>query len=130
MARSDFDNGAEVFKQWTLEEIMKYRARFIHICYKTILPPELYALAKDNKEMRRCQQWARDNGWAFMQKGESLLLLKEGNVLGEFRPLLEGGKIDPHLEFYAQIAGVKIELVRDDESSPNGVLDLIDAKKN
>lgn len=113
-----------------MEEILKYRARFIHICYKAILPPELYDLAKDNKEMSRCQQWAKDNGWAFMQKGESLLLLKEGKVLGEFRPLLEGGKLDPHLEFYAQIAGEKIELVKPEESSPNGILDLINPKSN
>lgn len=104
---------------------MKYRARFIHACYKAILPPEVYALAKDGNDMSRCETWARDNGWKFLQKGESLLLLKDGNVLGEFRPILEGGKIDPHLEFYAQIAGVKMEVVREDESNPTGILDLI-----
>jgi hypothetical protein len=60
-----------------------------------------------------------------MQKGESLLLLKEGKVLGEFRPLLEGGQMDPHLEFYCQIAGEQIELVLPEESNPNGILDLI-----
>lgn len=125
MAKSDFQRSAEVFKAWTLEEILKYRARFIKVCYKTILPPALYDLAKDNKEMSRCSQWAKDNGWAFQQKGESLLLLKDGKVMGEFRPLLEGGQIDPHLEFYAQIAGVKLELVLPDEHSPNGILDLI-----
>lgn len=125
MAKSDYQISMETFNAWTLEEIMKYRARFIHVCYKTILPPELYEFAKDNKEMSRCSQWAKDNGWAFMQKGESLLLLKEGKVIGEFRPLFEGGKVDPHLEFYAQIAGVKLELVRPDESNPNGILDLI-----
>lgn len=125
MATSDYQRSWETFKAWTLEEILKYRIRFIKVCYKTILPPELYDLAKDNKEMARCSQWAKDNGWQFMQKGESLLLLKEGKVIGEFRPLLEGGKVDPHLEFYAQIAGVKLELVLPDESNPNGILDLI-----
>ena len=125
MPKSDYEKGQDTFRQWALIEIMKYRARFIKVCYKAILPKELYDLAKDNKEMGRCSQWAKDNGWKFAQKGESLLLLKDGNVLGEFRPLLEGGKLDPHLEFYAQIAGEKLELVLPEESSPNGILDLI-----
>ena len=125
MAQSDFQRGWSVFDGWTLQEILKYRARFIQVCYKAILPKEIYDLAKDNKDMGRCSQWAKDNGWQFMQKGESLLLLKEGKVLGEFRPLLEGGKKDPHLEFYAMIAGERIELVLPDESSPAGILDLI-----
>lgn len=125
MARSDFQRGWQVFEGWTLQEILKYRARFIQVCYKTILPKELYDLAKDNKEMSRCSQWAKDNGWAFQQKGESLLLVKEGKVIGEFRPILEGGKLDPHLEFYAQVAGVQLELVLPGESNPEGILDLI-----
>lgn len=125
MARTDFQRGWQVFEAWTLEEIMKYRARFIQVCYKAILPKELYDLAKDNKEMARCSQWAKDQGWQFEQKGESLLLLKEGKVLGEFRPLLQGGQLDPHLEFYAMIAGERIELVLPDESNPAGILDLI-----
>jgi len=125
MATSDFQRGWKVFEGWTIEEIMKYRERFIRVCYKAILPKEIYDLAKDNKDMSRCIQWARDNGWAFQQKGQSLLLLKEGKVLGEFRPLLEGGQTDPHLEFYAMIAGERIELVLPDESNPEGILDLI-----
>ena len=130
MAKTDFQKGSEVFRAWSIEEIMKYRARFIQVVYKAILPKEIYDLAKDNKEMGRCSQWARDNGWQFEQKGESLLLLKDGNVMGEFRPLLEGGQLDPHLEFYAMIAGERIELVLPHESSPNGVLDLIGPQKN
>lgn len=125
MATSDFKRGWSVFEGWTLQEILKYRARFIQVCYKAILPPEVYELAKDNKDMSRCRQWAKDNGWAFQQKGESLLLVKEGQVIGEFRPTLEGGQLDPHLEFYAQIAGVQLELVLPDESNPTGILDLI-----
>lgn len=125
MAMNDIKRGWKVFEGWALETILEYRIRFIKVCYKAILPPELYDLAKDNKEMARCSQWAKDNGWEFMQKGESLLLLKDGKVMGEFRPLLEGGKIDPHLEFYAMIAGERIELVLPGESNPNGVLDLI-----
>lgn len=125
MAKSDIEKGWEVMAKWTLEDIMKFRARFIHACYKAILPPEVYALAKDSKEMGRCQQWAKDNGWQFMAKGQSLLLLKDGNVLGEFRPELKGGREDPHLEFYAQIAGVRMEVVREDEQNPGGIQDLI-----
>lgn len=125
MAKTEQEKGWETFKSWTIIEILKYRSRFIQVCYKAILPTELYDLAKDNKEMSRCAQWAKDNGWKFRQKGESLLLVKDGNVLGEFRPLLEGGKLDPHLEFYAMLAGNKLELVLPEESSPNGILDLI-----
>jgi len=125
MAKSEFQGGWETFKLWTIAEIMKYRERYIKIVYKAILPKEHYDLAKDNKEMDRCSQWARDNGWKFAQKGESLLLLKEGKVLGEFRPMLKGGKLDPHLEFYAMLAGERLELVLPEESSPTGILDLI-----
>lgn len=125
MAQSDIDRSWKVFEGWVLEELMKYRARFLRICYRAILPKELYDLAKEGKEIGRCSQWAKDNGWAFQQKGQSLLLTKEGKVIGEFRPLLEGGQLDPHLEFYAQIAGERLELVLPDESNPNGILDLI-----
>ncbi len=125
MAQTDYQRSWDTFKAWTLDEIMKYRARFIQVCYKTILPKEIYATAKDGNDMPRAEQWARDNGWKWLVKGESLLLLKDGKVLGEFRPLLEGGKLDPHLEFYAQVAGVKLELVLPDESNPTGILDLI-----
>lgn len=125
MPKGYFDEGWKTFEAWTVQEILKYRERFIRVCYKAILPKEIYDLAKDNKDMGRCSQWAKDNGWAFQQKGQSLLLLKEGKVLGEFRPLLEGGQLDPHLEFYAQIAGERLELVLPDESSERGILDLL-----
>jgi hypothetical protein len=125
MPKTDHQRSMETLEKWILEEILKYRARFVHVCYKTILPPELYALAKENKEMARCSQWANDNGWKFAQKGESLLLLKDRKVIGEFRPMHVGGKADPSLQFYAQIAGQKIELVQPDESSPEGITDAI-----
>lgn len=112
---NQIERGWKVYDRWVIEEILKYKARFVHLCYKVILPPDLYVLAKEHKEMDRCSQWAKDNGWKFAAKGHSLLLLKDGKVLGEFRPVLEGGQLDPHLEFYAMIAGERVELVEPDD---------------
>lgn len=125
MARNDIQKGWSVFEGWTLEAILKYRARWIHLVYKVILPPELYDLAKENKEMDRVQKWAREQGWAFRMQNDSMLLMKSGKILGWFRPKLSGGQNDPHLEFEANIAGERIELVQPDEQNPNGLLDLL-----
>lgn len=126
MARTDqkVQQAWGVFNQWVLMEIMKYRARFVRVCYIAILPKAVYEKAKDNKDMKACKQWANDNGWRFQQKGESLLLLKEGKVLGEFRPVMCGGKDDPHLEFYAMLAGQRLELVLPGESDETKLRDL------
>lgn len=113
-----------VFDNWVLQEIMKFRARYIHVCYKAILPKPVYEAAAHSKDMKACEQWAKDNGWRFQQKGMSLLLLKDGKVIGEFRPLHEGGKVDPHLTFYAMLAGERLELVLPEDTNDTSLAGL------
>ena len=114
MARkTDVERGWEAWDTWILEEILKYKTRFVHLCYKAIMPKELYDLAKNGNEMDRCEKWAKHEGFKFVERGESTLLRKDGAIIAEFRPIFNGGLKDPHLEFYANIANVQINLVTD-----------------
>lgn len=107
-----------------IAQILKAKARFIHICFAAIMPKEIYDLASQDNQLKRCEAWAKEQGYQWEEKiggGTSELLLKKGPVIcAQFRPVLEGERENRRCVFYAKVWGKPVNVTVDDRLfSPN-----------
>lgn len=108
----------EVQQNWRVledafvQEILNAKKRFIVGALQKIMPPDLFALAKASKDQAQCVEWAKREGYRWMElKGETLLM-RNNVIIGRFRPTIVGEKENKHCEFLAFVLGEQIS-VRD-----------------
>lgn len=110
------------FGEWVVAEIMKAKARWLHLCYAVILPKELFDGAASNERIREVSRWASEQGYRLREmRAEDGGLLPDGAagetqlvkgklVVGTFRPRVVGEHEAKHLEFIAMVNGVRVEV--------------------
>lgn len=96
---------------WAVQEILRAKARWLHICYATIMPPELYKKAASETSLRECTEWAKREGYVMREFRDQSHLEKHGLTVAWFKPVLVGEKENRHIEFDAVVNGVRVELV-------------------
>ena len=101
-----------------IQEILRRKAVWIHGCYKAILPPELYDLAKADNQLPRVTEWARNAGYSWHEMrgtaGGETQLRRAGLVVAYFRPILVGSGATAQMDFKAEILGKAIGFKEDD----------------
>lgn len=110
------------FGEWVVAEIMKAKARWLHLCYAVVLPKALYEGAASQERLREASAWAREQGYRLREmRAEDGGLLPDGAagetqlvkgelVVGTFRPRVVGEREARHLEFVAAVNGVRVEV--------------------
>lgn len=110
------------FAEWVVAEVLKAKARWLHLCYAVILPKELFDGAASQARMREASVWATGQGYRLREmRAEDGGLLPDGAagetqlvkgelVVGTFRPRVVGEKETRHLEFVAMVNGVQVEV--------------------
>lgn len=94
-------------------EILKAKTRFIHLCLRAILPPELYALAAKDNQLPRCEAWAREQGYQWQESPGATALMKGPLVVALFQPQLAGEGPERHCVFLAHIFGKPVSVAAD-----------------
>lgn len=94
-------------------EILKAKTRFIHLCLRAILPPELYALAAADNQLPRCEVWARAHGYYWQESPGATALMKGPLVVALFQPALAGEGRAKHCVFLAHIFGKPVSVAVD-----------------
>lgn len=117
MAQNDVAKAWETFDEWTLAALQKAKAKWIHECFRALLPPDIYALASTEQELSRCSAWAKDQGYHWRGfRGEDRLM-KGPLTVAVFRPFLTGKGDDRHVEIHAEVLGIPVT-VTDDAPTP------------
>lgn len=91
-----------------VQEILAAKARYIQGVYKRIMPPDLYEQARQSKSLSTAQEWAKREGYRFMENKNETLLMKGNVIAGRFRPVIVGEKAEKHCEFIAFVLGQEI----------------------
>lgn len=92
------------------QEIIKAKIRFVHIALAAIMPKELYDLAAADNQMKRCEDWAKAQGY-YWEEGPGETRLKKGElIVGRFRPVMEGPQENRHCVFYANVLGKSVNV--------------------
>lgn len=110
------------FAEWVVAEVLKAKARWLHLCYAVILPKELYDGAASQERLLATSRWTREQGYRLRElRAEDGGLLPDGAagetqlvkgelVVGTFRPRVVGEREARHLEFTAMVNGVRVEV--------------------
>lgn len=94
-------------------EILKAKARFIHLCLRAILPPELYKLAAADNQLPRCEAWAKSQGYQWAESPGATALMKGPLVVALFQPSLTGEGREKRCVFLAHIFGKPVSVAVD-----------------
>lgn len=96
-------------------QIIQAKTHFIHACLAAILPPELYKKAAGDNDMRLCDEWAKNQGYAWSEGPGETRLMKGPLVIAIFKPVLQDGKDangnrTRHCVFVADVMGKAVNL--------------------
>lgn len=107
---NEIQRGWKMFDEWAVAEILKAKARFIHICLAAIMPKELFDLAAKDNQLDRCAKWAKDQGYAWRDGHGETQLVKNGVIAARFRPYMTGEGAARHCEFEAIVLGKPVSV--------------------
>lgn len=110
---NEIQQNLEMIKEGFAAEILKAKARFIHICLAAIMPKDLYDLAAADNQIAKCEAWAKREGYQW-EEGPGETRLRKGElIVARFRPILKGSEESCRCVFYANVLGKTVNVAFD-----------------
>jgi hypothetical protein len=108
--KNEIQDNIEKIEEQFAAKILQAKAHFIHICLGAILPKELYDLAAADNQIQRCADWAKKQGYEWVEGPGETQLRKGPLIVARFRPMLQGEGENTKCVFYANVMGKAVSV--------------------
>lgn len=110
---NEIEQNMERLRDAFTAEILKAKARWVHLCFQAIMPPEIYKLASADNQLQRCESWAKEQGYYWQESPGASALMKGPLVVGLFQPQLVGEGHAKRCVFLAHVYGKPLSVAVD-----------------